>query len=373
MIETLANVLDFLDISNQYFIVDASNDGLILKYDSGTATTVDIPDGTYDASSLATAIQTAMNTALTMSGTVTWSSTTNKFSFGAGAGHTLTYTHTGSDAGLLVGFNQDHSAALTLTSDVEVGDPTSIVSSIHTGVEAWIKRECRRAIESASFTEIYDGTGTDILFLKQYPITAITRVAVGRRNVISIYNSATYSTATVSVTSTGVVLTKDGVSDSTCTFASYTTMTTLTAAINAISGWTASVLGDYGNFASSELKPVYGLNCIENTMAYLHISDLALSDFEVYAEEGYIYNLALWTKGHQNISVDYTAGYSSSNMPEELKMAVKILVKLIYQQRQEESFGLTSFSLAGISETLDTIGIPVQAKRIIDSYRAVLV
>lgn len=369
-IETLANVMSFCGVENEYFTVNAGNDTLMLAYDAGTSTAVDIPDGTYTGTTLATAIQTAMNTALTMSGTVTWSSTTRKFTFGAGTGHTLTYTHTGSDAGLLVGFNQAHTAALTLTSDLECGDPTEVITNLHTETEKWVSRLCNRTFESTSYTERYDGDGGDTLFLKQYPITVVTRVTTGRLDVMTVTNSNAYSTATVTVSSTGITLTKDGVSDSTVTFATYTTLGTVATAISAISGWSATLQSsDYTNYKSTELRPVYGLNCIDNADAYLYIPDRSLTSFEVYPDEGYLYYSGGWPEGHRNIYVDYTAGYADADMPADLKLAVKIIVKYLYQRQQEESFGLNSYSLGGISNSFDTEGIPVQALRILKSYR----
>jgi hypothetical protein len=369
-IESYENVLAFLGVDNQYFTVNASCKTLMLAYDAGVSTAVVVADGTYIASALATALQTAMNAALTMGGTVTWNASTKKFTLSAGAGHTLTYTHSGSNAGLLFGFNQNHAAALTIASDIEVGDPTSTIASIHNGVEAWIKRECKRNFESVAIKETYSGDDTDTLILRQYPIISVSRVAVGRRNVIGVKNTARYSTASVSVVSTGIALSKDGVADETITFAAYTTMSAVVSAINALgNGWVAELQGsDYGSFASTELRPVYGLNCIESSSAYLFIPDLALGDFEVFAGEGFIVSSAVWPKGNNNIYVEYTAGYSAADMPEDLKLAVKILTKHIYQLKTDEAFGVNSYSLAGISQTFRETGVPVQAQRIISSY-----
>jgi len=79
MIVPLTEVLDFLQIDNEYFVVNAANNTLVLSYNSGTATNVIIPDGTYTGTQLAAAIQTAIDTAFTCVSTVTWSSTTRKF------------------------------------------------------------------------------------------------------------------------------------------------------------------------------------------------------------------------------------------------------------------------------------------------------
>lgn len=373
-IETLENVLNYLKVDSQYFVVNASNDVLMLTYDTGTSTAVDIPDGTYTGATLATAIQTAMNSALTMNGTVTWSSTTYKFTFNAGTGHTLTYTHTGSDAGILVGFNQSHSASLTLVSDLTSADPTAIVSVIHNGVEKWVKNYCRNNFESTSYSETYDGNGEEYIFIKHTPISSVSRIAVGTLDIVAIYNTNSYSTATVSYDGTNLILTKDGVSTE-LAIATYSTITTLVAAINATSGWVATIQGDYGNYASSELRKVYGLNCIDSSISYLSIPDKGLTRFNVYADEGMLQNTSLWTQGTNNIYIDYTAGYSSANMPDDLKLAIKKWCKFCYQRYKEETEGVTNYSLDGISISFEQndYPIPTEVKAILNSYKRWLV
>lgn len=111
--------------SNAYYRITSSNDVLVLTSDEGGPVSIDVPDGAYTEDGLATALQTAMNasTALTGTGTitfaVTYDATTNKFTIDAGTGHTISYTHTGSDAGSTFGFREDHAAAQTITSDIE--------------------------------------------------------------------------------------------------------------------------------------------------------------------------------------------------------------------------------------------------------------
>ena len=205
---TLQEALDFLEISVGYFTITSGNNTLKMTYDSGSLKTVTLSDGTYSGDGLATAIQTAMNTALTMSGTVTYSSTTKMFTFGAGAGHTLAYTHSGSDAGFTVGFDEDHAAALTLTSDLAAGDPTAMVTVIKDATEAWIQTVyCRRNLISTSYKEKYDGTGCNSLVLDNYPIIALNRLSMGFDEAMRVKNSSTFGHASVSVSSTGVTQT----------------------------------------------------------------------------------------------------------------------------------------------------------------------
>lgn len=370
-IETLTNVLDFLNISEGYFTVDAGSNILVFTYDAGTSKSVTIAtDGTYTGVALAALMKTAIDTACTCTSTVSYSTTTRLFTFSVGAGHTLTFTYAGSNAALLVGFNQNHAAALSITSDVAAGDPTEIVSSIQTSVEKWANMYCNRIFESASYTERYDGDLTEELYLKNYPITNISRVSTGKIDVLSIKNTNAYTTATVSVSSTGVILTKDGTSDSTVTFALYTTLGTVATAINAISGWYAEVVSDeYSNYKSTELRETYGINCIDEMYAYLSIPDKTQVSFETYFNEGYLYLRGGWPIGRRNIFVDYTAGYTSTTMPEDLKLAIKMWVKHIYQKRMEESFGVNSYTVGGLTTSFDTEGIPVQVRKILMSYR----
>jgi len=368
---SLDDALEWLDVERQYFIINAQNNVLKLKYDSGSTTSVTLTDGTYEGSTLASHIQTVMNSTLTMSGTVAFSSTTYMFTLSAGAGHTLTYTHSGSDAGLLIGFTADKSAALTLTSDVACGDPTGIVQTIITHCEKWFQSKCNRTFESTTYTnEKYSGDGGIYLFLKQYPVTAVTRASIGTRSVIRINNTSSYTTASVSVSSSSVSLELNG-SASEVDFTTYTTIGDVVTQINTLgNGWYAEVTSStYNSFASTQLITVYGFTCIESSWVNLSIPERGLGAFEVHEDGGMIELTGGFPKGSHNIYVTYTAGYSSATMPEDIKMAIKILVKYIYQRRIEESFGLQSYSLGGVSQTLEQTELPKQVFDIINYYR----
>lgn len=355
MIESLDNVLAYIGISEQYFIINAGNNTLVLTYDTGTAKNVVVSDGTYLGTSLATALKAAIDAALTCTSTVTWDSTTRKFTLAVPAGHTLTYTHTGSSMGLLIGFNQNHAAAVSIISDQAVGDPTAIIASIHIGVEAWVKKWCRNPIESTTYSEFYDGDGGQYLFLRNLPIVAIERVSIGRIDVISIRNTYKNSTANASVTSSGIVLVKDGVSDATVTFASNTTIGAVVTAINALgNGWAAQIQSsDYSSFQSTLLVPVYGLPCVWEQTSYFSMPDYVGATFEVYANEGFLFRNGGWPVGRNNVFVKYTAGYASADIGEDLKLGIKELVKWTYKSKQEELYGIKSYTLGDVSVSLE--------------------
>lgn len=217
---------------------------------------------------------------------------------------------------------------------------------------------------------MYDGTGGKYLYLKNYPVTALIRLAIGRLNVIQVYNTAEYSTASVSITSTGIVVEKNGTSDSTVLFATYDTMTKVVAAIIALSsGWYAALSNsDYGSYASTELIVMFGKNCIDSNSVYCEMPNKAEDNFELDTNKGIVYNPFGFASGHNNVMVSYTAGYSATTMPEDLKLAVKILVKYIYQRRSEETFGLANYRIEDMGAQFER-DLPKEALDIIWKYK----
>jgi len=373
----MADLLSFCSVDVGYFVVDASHDILVLTYDGGSATNVDVTDGTYNGTDLATALQTQARTDLSSTGmTVAYSTTTKKFTITAATtGETIALTQTGSDAALLFGFNDDHAAAVSITSNLSAGDPSTILETIRDSVEDWVESYCHRTFESASYSKYYNGNGGHYLQLNDYPITGLTRIASGRRAAIRVKNTATYTTASISVTSTGLVFTKDGTSDSTITFASYATIGAVVTAINALgSSWSATIeSSDYTSFKSSELVEMFGKSAIDDNWVYLDMPDEAIDNFEVLPSRGEIYRGMGWPDGNRNIFVEYTVGYSSATMPEDLKLSVMIIVKSIYDRRTEGLFGTTEYWVGDVKVKCEAGDIPKEALAILSKYRRVLI
>jgi len=365
-IVTLAEVLSFLDVDNQYFQITAGNNEMIFTSSEAGPRTVTIPDDTYDGDGIAAALQVAMNADATLTGgaitfAVTYSSSTKKFTIDAGIGNTIAYTHSGSDAGFTLGFDSDKSAAQTITSDNPTGDPTDIISTIKTGVEEFVSEYCRRTFESTTYAkEAYSVGQKRVINLYQYPVTTIDRVAIGGRDSISIKNTNSGSSASVSTTSTGLRLVLDGTADETVLFATYATLSAVVTAINSLgNGWVAAVADStLSSFKSTDLIPVSGQSCINSRLIYLAIIDEARYDFEVDLDRGQIFlplsgrqvhegfteYRGLSTQGRQRrlsrAYIDYIAGYLDSDMPEELKLAVNIIIQTIYERRNDSTWGL---------------------------------
>ncbi len=377
-IVSMTNLMSFCSVDVGYFVVDAAHDVLVLTYGStGSAVNVDVTDGTYNGTDLAAELQTQARTDLSSTGmTVAYSSTTKKFTITAATtGEVIAFTHTGSDAALLFGFNDDHAAAVSFTSDLSAGDPSTILETIRDSVEDWVESYCHRTFESASYAKYYDGNGGQYLQLSDYPITALTRVASGRRSAIRVKNTADYTTASISVTSTEISLIKDGGTPDTITFEDEGTMGEMVTAINALSdSWSAVIeSSDYTSFLSSELVEMFGKSVIADNWVYLDIPDQAIDDFEVLPARGEIYRGMGWPDGNRNIFVEYTVGYSSATMPEDLQLAIMIIVKAIYDRRTEELFGTSEYWVADVKVKCEAGDIPKEAISILSKYKRVLI
>jgi len=263
--------------------------------------------------------------------------------------------------------------------DADEETETKIISAIQSGAEKAIKNYCNRIFESASYAKYYDGNGSQYLQLDEYPITALTRVATGRRSAIRIQNTSDNTSASVSVDSTGgLLLEKDGTTNSTgATFADNTTMSAMVTAINAIgSGWLAVIENsDYNSFKSTELIEMYGKSAIDSNWVYLDIPDQAIDDFEVFTAKGELYREMGWPEGNNNIFVKYTAGYSIGGIavPDDLQLSVKIITKYFYQKRNEESFGAKEYGIGDIKVIYEDGDIPKEALAILNRYRRVLI
>src|SRR5690606_40925956 len=101
----------------------------------------------------------------------------------------------------------------------------------------------------------------------------------------------------------------------TLAFATYTTLSAIKEAIDAIgSGWAATVAGDdndYGKWPTADLKVIQGaLNARSDSGgAELVLYADELPDYRLDAESGTLWGR--FPQGYQNIEVRYTAGYAT--------------------------------------------------------------
>ena len=352
-IVSLENVLNFLDISTGYFTITAANDTIKLSYNSGVVTDIKVTDGTYEGDEIAAAVKAAIDTAFTITSTVSYSTTTKKFTISVAA-NTIAYTHSGSDMGLTLGFDKNHAAALSITSDVAASDPSAIVSVIHGSVEDWVENYCNRKFEAALYVkERHDGIGEHKIYFKQYPVLAV--------NLDDLVWDSTAKTVT---RADGGSFVTDGfvAADKVLVQNSDSNSGLLTIAAGGVA---ALVL----TFTDTIVADTSDDNVILSLFRELWINDTKVDedDYEVFSD--HIYYNAGFSEGHGNIRFTYYAGYSATNMPSDLQLAIKIIVKYMYSKRQEESFGISAYGVGDIKITYEDNNIPKEAINILEKYR----
>ena len=354
MIVSLTDVLNYLDIGVGYFEVDASHDILILTYDGGSATNVEVADGTYNGADLATELQSKIDAEITpATSTVTYSTTTKKFTIDVGAGKTIAYTNVGSDAGLLFGFNADHAAAQTITSNIAASDPSEMVEIIHNSVEDWVENYCNRKFEGQLHVkERYDGDNQDILYFKHYPVL-----------VVNLDNLVWDSTGKTLTRNDGGSFVDDGftAADKVLVQNSGSNSGLLTIATGGVA---ALVL----TFDDDIVEDTDDDNVIISHMRELWVNDCKIDEDNYEVEKDNIYYTSGFYKGHGNIRMTYYAGYSSDNMPEDLKLAIKILVKYMYDKRDSETSGIKNYKVGDMTVTAEEGNIPKEAEMILEKY-----
>lgn len=241
----------------------------------------------------------------------------------------------------------------------------------------YIERYCNRQLKTRSYTrEIYWGEGTTQLILEQYPVTKVSRISIGRTNAFSIKNTTATTYATFEVTATGVTLNSDG-SETVLTFAGNATITLLKTAIEAVSGWSVTLLlSSYGALKSSELLRRPGLACKSPTIAYAEIPNDELDDYHVISPSearnyGIVYYPAGFTAG-QEYFVDYQGGYQT--IPYALEDACVRLAAYFYHKSKQDST-LKSESLGDYSYTIGDFkkALPDDLMEEINLFRKVLI
>jgi hypothetical protein len=226
----------------------------------------------------------------------------------------------------------------------------------------FLERYCNRQLKTRSYTrEIYWGNGQTRLILEQYPVTAVTRVSMGRTNAFSIKNTTATNHAVAEVTATALKLTADGGAATSLTLASYATINLLLAAVNAVSGWSATLLSTtYGTRKATDVLIRPSMYCLSPDVAYIEIPNDELSDYHLLSPTearnyGMLYYPSGFTSG-QEVFVDYVAG--EITVSPALEDACLQLAAYKYRQSQrdptlsQENLGDYGYSIRDLKEAL---------------------
>lgn len=257
-------------------------------------------------------------------------------------------------------------SSYTGTDDTALGD-------ILTSCCAFLDNYCGVAnggFAVQTYDELYNGTGDQILFLRNRPVQTITKVACTELPALLVHNTSTDTgcRATVAVsgspgnafnlnsqyTSTGITLTyvASGVTTTnTLTWASYPTVAQLATAVNGLgNNWTATVQGGFGTWSTSDLRATQGAFGARITTTYLWIHWMDLPWYRINEETGEVFNPGGFTRGSFNWRVVYSAGYSA--FPDDLTQALAELCVATWYQKsvnpalQSESLGQYSYTRA---------------------------
>jgi hypothetical protein len=114
-------------------------------------------------------------------------------------------------------------------------------------------------------------------------------------------------------------------------------------------------------------------NVIISHCRELWIDDTKINEDNYEVNSDHIYYPGGFSKGHKNVRMTYYAGYSPNNMPKDLKLAVKIICKNIYQRVEEETFGVKSYKIGDISVTCGDSDMPKEALAILSRHRRIVI
>jgi len=281
---------------------------------------------------------------------------------------------------MILDLNADVLPFLQLAGDDAYGN----VARIQAECEQFVKTYCGRNFEQVAMREILHHKSGESVFLKEFPVLSVQKLAVGKRAALLVVNSYTTTTAQVSVSTTGVTISYNYGTPTTILFSYYTTLSAIAAALNtAGSGWSASVVAGFEQTLSSELIPQMSLECINSTSVELGVPKQALSYYHLNELTGEISTGGLETRPyhiddggypefdlenlhHHFIYANYTAGYSP--IPDDLKLGILALIKSVYEKATEGTLGVTMYRIEGLQKLLRD-DLPGETGHILELYK----
>ncbi len=224
-----------------------------------------------------------------------------------------------------------------------------------------IRRVCRRNFNVADYIAYYDGMNYpyDTLYIKNFPILQITRLATTPTVVMTVANNSTsVQRATVAVNVDGILLASvaSGVNHAPIqlNFATYVTVLAMANAITAQgNGWIATPVVGYEQYASADFKIIAGAMTakfgvgasieiftedfnMSGAGSYINMGSpwMFNSGWRVDGEKGMISGVfpPSRNQANQNIRVDYTGGFVE--VPDAIQEAA--ILTILYLMRAEK-------------------------------------
>lgn len=267
-------------------------------------------------------------------------------------------------------------------SSLDSGEQAALISAASRAVEGYLGR----VIGSGSYDEVACPDGRDgVLLLKHRPVTAVSRVSCGPMAVLSVSNtSSSNALATVEMVTSGDIAnpTYTGLKcthiasgtatvSSTLAFATYTTLSSLATAIEALAGsWDATVASGYDSFPSAQLWKQVGARDAKSEAAEFQAFTEDMNFIELDEASGKV-TLPRWPRSDRRVRVQYSAGYATADVPADIKRATIAMVRHFRSSVGtgsgvvESSFGDRSYKLADPSAS----GVPAVVASLLGPYR----
>jgi len=258
----------------------------------------------------------------------------------------------------------------------DTGGDAKLEALIGVASNAILKRlRLDRTLALTTYRRWLDGNGCNTMLLPEWPVVRLYGAAVGGLDVLTLTCSGV-EYASVEATPTGLSLMSvaSGVETETILpFATYLTLTGIAVAVNAISGWTASVAANNELDSTIGLRPVCG-QCVSPDTVTLEIPDSPTSLVEMARDTDRTIRRRGWglgvgnnviagpgfPKGSSNVWVWWKAGYTepadnaqhssvetAGNLPAEITHVTNVMVKSLSEQADQEAGPATRESVAG--------------------------
>lgn len=249
-----------------------------------------------------------------------------------------------------------------------------VLDTLIKATSAAIERHCRRSFALAARDETYDGSASPALFLREYPVLSVERVAHGLTPVLRIRNdSGAVQRASVKVTDDDLTLTRVESSVTTVSnlaFADNPTLSALAIAVTAIgSGWSGVVTeATYAAWASADLRALQGAFACRTAPAELSVHVDELAGFDIVAAQGILLREDgfAWRGGRNAWRVVYTAGFDA--VPDDVQEACAQWTAALFWQTKRDP-GLTRETLAGAVTRVPSERVPPSVGILLEDYR----
>lgn len=258
---------------------------------------------------------------------------------------------------------------IAITTSADDAKIQTLIAAASEAIERW----CGRRFASATYDEIKSVESARAVRLDQFPVTAVSRVSVGRTTALTVVNtdSITNQRSSVQVTSTGLLLVRVAsattVSDTSVTWLAQPRIENVASAVVGLgAGWSAQAVSQFVKWPSAELAPLQGAySCLGRNVPIAFFGE-EMSEYELNGATGEL--VGAFPRGSHALRVQYAAGYLT--IPADVQEACARLVAAWFAQSNQTA-GLSSESLGvyAYSRLRSMPSLPAEVRALVAPYR----